>query len=362
MSASLAVFLSLGALELVARILELAPVGWEPGAGPQGVPPPSPLEPRVERAFGDRLLGIRQEAGHEIVMVDDEERGWTLPRGVKSRPLLDGSIRSNSLGLRGPEVTPRAPGEQRLLTMGDSSIFGAAVPEKYVFSSVAARELERQWGSKVSAVIGAIPGYDSGQSLTTLKQLGLKVEPTWVVIGNLWSDLYHGDAEMARIKRRAIIRGPLARFALYRQLRRFLPGLRPVQVHWIFSDDDLGDPSEGRSTRVPLEQYTQNLEEMLLLSYKRGARVLFLILPAPMDFSDDVSDQPTVKKFRDAMRILAARHNALLVDGPAVFKKAGAGLAWFIDNVHPSAEGHELLGKAVADALVRVGKPAAPPR
>ena len=358
--AALAIILALGALELVARAVELGATGWESGIGGDGVPPPVPLDHESARTFGDRLMGIRQQAGHKIVMVDDEARGWTLPKGVKKRRHMDGSTRSNSLGLRGPEVTPRAPGEQRLLTLGDSSIFGAAVPEKYVFSSVAARELERRWGSKVSAVIGAIPGYDSSQSLTTLKQVGAKVEPTWVVIGNLWSDLYYGDAELTQLKRRAFIRGPLGRFALYRQIRRFLPGLEPMQVHWIVSNDDLGDPSKGRSTRIPLKHYTQNLEEMLRLSNKLGARVLFLILPAPMDLSDDISDQPTVEKFRGAMRAVAARHGAPVVDGPAVFKEADAGLAWFMDNVHRGAEGHELLGKAVAAALAKAGKTAAP--
>ena len=343
--------LVLGALELAARAVE-----WRAGVGDRGVPPPVPLDHDDNRTFGDRMMGVRQRAGHDIVMVDDEERGWALPKGVKRPEHMDASTRVNSLGLRGPEVPPRGAGEQRLFTLGDSSIFGAGVSYRQVLSSVAARELARRWGSAASAVIGAIPGYDSGQSLATLRKLGARVQPTWVLIGSIWSDLYHGDPARIRLRRRAFIRGPLGKLALYRELRRRLPGLEPIQVRWMVTNDDLGDPSRGRATRVSLEKYSENLEAMVSESMKLGARVLFLILPAPMDFSDDVSEQPTVERFRAAMRAVAAKRGAPLVDGPAIFKAAGAGLPWFIDNVHPSKEGHHLLGEAVADAITRARK------
>lgn len=39
----------------------------------------------------------------------------------------DTEIRSNSLGLRGPELPPKAPGERRILMLGDSFVFGFGV-------------------------------------------------------------------------------------------------------------------------------------------------------------------------------------------------------------------------------------------
>ena len=349
--ALIVVILALVALELTARAVE-----WRTGVGQRGVPPPVPLVPGDNIAFWDRMKGVRLRAGHDIVMVEDEERGWALPRGGKRPKHMAPSTRVNSMGLRGPEVTPRAEAEQRLFTMGDSSIFGARVAYSKVLSSVAAEELDRLLDAPVSAVIGAIPGYDSGQSLATLRKFGAKVQPTWVVIGNLWSDLYHGDPAKIRLKRRALIRGPLGKLALYRELHRRMTGLEPIHVRWMVTNNELGNPFKGRPTRISLEKYTENLEAMVSESKKLGARALFLILPAPMDFSDDISEQPTVERFRAVMRKAAAKHGAPLVDGPAVFKAAGAGLPWFIDNVHPSREGHELLGKAVADAIARSGR------
>jgi hypothetical protein len=36
----------------------------------------------------------------------------------------------NSLSFRAPEFTPRDPGDVRILAIGDSTVFGFAVPQK----------------------------------------------------------------------------------------------------------------------------------------------------------------------------------------------------------------------------------------
>ena len=347
------VLLALGVLEAAARVVERW-VGEPAGV----IPPPVPLEyERAERIKG-RLRRLRKQAGHSVItMVDDRERGWALPKGDGDPPIPGGYTRTNSLGMRGPELEPRAENEQRLFTMGDSSVFGIGVPEKHVFSSVAARELARRWGVPVSVAIGAAPGYDSYRSLQTLLKFGARVQPTWVVIANLWSDLYGSYSPQVRIKRRAMLRGPLAGLSLYRLIRRGLPGLRPIQVKWLASSGPGGALDDDRDTSQSLGTYRDNLSRMLVETRKLNARVLFLILPAPMDVSGDAYNWGPVKRFRAVLREMAAEHNAPLVDGPAVFKKAGAGLAWFLDNIHPSQEGHVLLGRALADAMSRAWNP-----
>jgi len=336
-----------GVLELAARVLE-----WTTSPRFEGVPPPAPVAKDHRDAFMKRLTKLRKQEPRDIVMVDDAERGWALPKGLGSLPYFN-DFSTNSLGLRGPEVKPRAPNEQRLFTMGDSSIFGAGVTLEHVFSSVAARELSRRWGKKVTAVIGATPGYDSMQSLITLRKLGAKVQPTWVIIVNLWSDLFHINANLVRLRRRTIIRGPLGHLALYRQLRRHLPGLRPIQIEWRVTDAERGEALGDRSMRTPIKHYAENLQQMVDAAQRVGARPLFLILPAPMDFSTDRYEPSTVEQFRSIIRKVAQQFRVPLVDGPALFRKAGAGLECFLDNTHPSARGHHILGLAVADALER---------
>jgi len=351
--AFIATVLAMGFLEAAARLFE-----WQRWELLSGVPPPIPLNRQRGRAVAERFKELREGVGHSVVMVDDRERGWALPEGDGEAARPGGVTRTNSLGMRGPEVKPRGDKEQRLFTLGDSSIFGIGVPEKDVFSTVAARELTRRWGAPVSAVIGATPGYDSYRSLQTLKRHGARVQPTWVIIGNLWSDVFCPYDTLVKVRRRELLRGPLAGLSLYRMIRQWLPGLRPIRVDWMTSNFR----EEGASREYPAcsspDIFRDNLQEIVSASRKLKARVLFLILPAPMDFSGDIYQQTSVKKFRAVLREMAARYDEPLVDGPAVFKEAGAGLGWFLDNVHPSREGHILLGRAVADTLSRAWTPA----
>ena len=85
-----------------------------------------PLDLESAEAIKMRFNSLRKQAGYSIAMVDDRERTWALPREQEPHP--GGWTRTNSLGMRGPELKPRAKDEQRLFTMGDSSVFGIGVP------------------------------------------------------------------------------------------------------------------------------------------------------------------------------------------------------------------------------------------
>ncbi|MCA8976314.1 MAG: hypothetical protein KDC98_16465 [Planctomycetes bacterium] len=52
--------------------------------------------------------------------------GWTGAQIVENRPV---PVHMNALGLRGPEVGARAPGEKRVLVLGDSYIWGQGVKD-----------------------------------------------------------------------------------------------------------------------------------------------------------------------------------------------------------------------------------------
>ncbi|HNH49220.1 MAG TPA: GDSL-type esterase/lipase family protein, partial [Myxococcota bacterium] len=274
----------------------------------------------------------------------DEERGWGLPAGTVG---MEGGVpvRYNSLGLRGPEVVPREPGEERLLTLGDSSIYGQAVPEDAVFSSVAAVALSKNWHRPVTAVIGGVPGYSSTQALALLKKLGQRVSPTWVVIGTLWSDVYAGDARGMEDEKNF-----LRKLAFYRVSVQLLsPWLSPQKVGYMQGREDIGG-QDGPPPRTSLDDYHKNLTEMVAEAKKIGARPAFIILPAPMDF-DKMPPPDVVESYRNQLRELAAQESAPLLDGPALFEKAGGTVAHFGDQVHPNANGHMLLGTLLADVI-----------
>ena len=342
---------SLVAVLLALVTLEGGALVWEalvlPSKRPFSIPSPGWNQP-----LRQRIKSLQEKLHHGIPMVADEALGWKLPTDVEVK-VLDGlTVRFNSLGLRGPEVLPRKASEERIVTVGDSSVFGHGVSEKEVFSSVAAGLLTKTWRRPVTSVIGATPGHASWQSLRTLDKDGSKLQPTWVVIASIWSDIFrshHFDAPQAKLPRQRRLLGFLAS---YRVLRHYLdPWLRPIKVRWIGSREDIATAASGEEgARVPLGPYIKNLRAMVNLTRRLGAKPVFLILPAPMDF-DKFPPPEMLQEYRDAMRMVARESEAPLVDGPAYFHQKGAGIAWFFDQVHPSHKGHELLGQALADTL-----------
>lgn len=338
------------AMALFFGALEVGAAAWE-----RLTLDPAPTMPLPRPANGDefsRRIAAEAEARHiDIPMVADEYLGWKLP---PAQVTLQGRVlcRINTDGLRGPEITPKPAGTVRLLTLGDSSIFGDSVAEKDVLSSVAAERLSAAWGVPVEGVIGAVPGHDSLQAVRTLGKFGTRIQPDWVVVGSIWSDLYAGDGHYRVSEDRVqYLRGPLRHLATYRVFVDLLtPWLRSRQVSWVTSQADIAKPG-GEDARVDLGSYVTNLLTVAANARELGARTAYLILPAPIDF--DVAPPPeTVLQYREAMRQVAERVGAPLVDGPRVFREKGAGIVYFSDQVHPNTLGHHLLGEALAEALV----------
>jgi len=350
---AVAVLLALVALEGAARLWEAL---FLPDDRPYSIPSPGRNE-----ALRHQLKDLQEKLHHGIPMVKDEALGWSLQPDVEIKTLDGLKVRFNSLGLRGADVAPREVGEERILTLGDSSVFGHGVAEKEVFSTVAAGLLAGTWGRTVSAVIGATPGHATWQSLRMLEKKGVSLQATWVVIANMWSDIFprHDfDAPQDKLPQQP---GPLDYLAGYRVLRSLLnPWLRPIKVRWMGSREDIANDPGGQGARVPLRPYIRNLRALAKKISALGARPVFLILPAPMDF-DTLPPPEMLQEYRQAMRMVAREVGAPVVDGPAYFRKRGAGIAWFLDQVHPSHKGHELLGHALADTLGPLGPTSPPP-
>ena len=336
-----AILVGLALLEGGARILEsLTPERVLPTPGD-----------RFDREFVRGLREQRAEAGADVRMSAEDPRRWALEPG--STLCMEGLVplRVNSLGMRGAEVGARREGEVRLLTLGDSSCFGHGIAERLAMGEVAARSLEASWGRPVPAINGCTPGYDSVQTRETLERFGPSLQPDWVVVTCLWSDLYAPGEGGVRASTSGGVARVLDRVATYRVLARWLaPWTRARKVRWIASDEDLATAEGGTDARVGLGAYVANLRAIADRSTELGARTAFLILPAPMDF-DEVSPPAVVSDYRQGMRLAAEEGDAVLIDGPELFEEAGLGVEGFLDKVHPAVAGHEALGEAIAEAV-----------
>ena len=335
--ALIVLLVALGGLELAAR----------PYAPPFERTLPLPGPSRPDDPVQRQISAAQAAHAQEFALYARKDVGWALPPATEER-MGDVVYRYNSLGFRGPEITPLAEGEVRLFTVGDSSTFGHGVSEEYVYGNVAAARLAEGWGRPVSVFNGAVPGHDTQRSRSVLTHLGPPAEPGWVVVGNLWSDLIATPDPTEQ--------SPLRRSAFVRLLEEHLaPWMRPVEVRWLQGPQDAG--SVAGPHRVSVDTYRDNLRALAKGAQALGARVAYVMLPAPLDL-DRMPPPESVAVYRDAMRTVAEEVGAPLVDGPALLHEKGGDLAWFMDSVHPSVLGHVRIGEALAAALAPSPPPA----
>ena len=339
--ALLSLVLGLAGVELVSRAVEAA---WP-------LAPERPLpEPGAASCLPDCMPGLaempEQPRGlpRGIPMVPHGRRAWALPPNTEMVE-TNVAVRVNSLALRGPELGAKQANELRILTLGDSSVFGFGVPEAEVFSSVAAAQLSIAWGRPVTPIIGATPGYTSVQALHTLQDVGRTIQPDFVVIATLWSDLFQSETPLERAG------GQSHPLATYRLTTRLLaPWLPAPTVGWVE-----GEVGQTGQARVGLDQYTRTLDELVRLAQDLGARPVVLVLPAPVDL--DLEPAPArIQAYRSTLVGLADRHGLPVVDGPDLFREKRANNGDFFDQVHPSSAGHLKLGHGLAEVLMVEGQ------
>jgi lysophospholipase L1-like esterase len=104
--------------------------------------------------------------------------GWSLREGWSGKWCWTGGFsRINDQGIRDDNpVGPKAPGEKRLLIIGDSVTFGASVSTDQAFPAQLQQRL-RAAGNTWRVLNGGVTAYDSAQEADWLDLFGLNLEP-----------------------------------------------------------------------------------------------------------------------------------------------------------------------------------------
>jgi lysophospholipase L1-like esterase len=292
-----------------------------------------------------------QAKNTETAMRGSDLLGWELVAGQSHAFGVTRPTTINGLGTRNPELGPKRPGTLRILTLGDSSVYGVMVEDAEVFSSVAARDLQHALGRPVQAINGGVPGYSSEQARRLYTHRLADLQPDVVIIATLWSDSQPGPAPDAiRFGAEGSTLTQIARWSnAFRLLEGLLLGWRPAeQVGWMLSEGP-----EGR--RVPLPAYRANLERLASLAEASGALPVFLMLPSDRDLGPTDLEAPR-PAYRAQMRQVAQRPGAILVSTPELFHGGRSDL--FFDDVHPTAAGHAIIGRALGQAIAdKLGTP-----
>ena len=299
-----------------------------------------------------------------VVMVGHPDRLWGMGEGVRQNGGTTATI--SPIGLREPiPESPRPPGRQRLVILGDSSFFGHGVGDDETLGAQLQAAL-RADGVDADVLNGAIPGYSTEQSLMLLDDIVWDLDPTLLLIGNLWSDnnfdLYR-DVDLLHTRRS--LTGTLAsRSAFMRLLAGWLAPLRSDRdQHIITWTRDSEFPTSG-IRRVLVGDYARNLDRIIREAAGRGVGAA-LLGPSNRDTATDgrTADQSWSVYF-EAQALVQGCQGVPWIDTLPAFQGAlaqGATLDdLFIDEMHPTTRGQALMAGQVLTVLGADGWPARP--
>ncbi len=322
------------------------------------------LEGGVRLVFGDTLRQAEapppESSENASNLTGSPYLLWELEPGIRTMDGVPATI--NRLGMRGEDlVVPKPEGVRRVLVTGDSSNFGFRVPDEAVLVSVA---VEALGGSRagIEGINASVPGYSTYQTINFLAMRAWELEPDVVVIGNLSSDNNFDafvDKELLASYSRfedgwiGSMHDALKISAVYRILdykTRVTKGVDAAKkVGW-----GLGTGSQIGKRRVEVNDFARNLDHLVLQTHAHGAEAVFLLPAVSMDMDPDVTEPGAWELYRQVMRDAALRLGVPILELPDLFNSSGYDADdLFLDEMHPTALGHRIIGEALARTLTQ---------
>src|SRR5262245_37551 len=283
-------------------------------------------------------------------------------------PALDRSYHINRRGFRGPDFDDaKAPGELRILTVGDSITFGWEISDDadtYPGQLQALLDARPGAGRRYRVINAGVPRYTSEQVLRFVRERAAALQPDIVVACVGWNDLAYSYSP-DWYPRISLGRGPLPRLGRNAppcRCRSFSPHIVRVVRHWKGEDQE-ARPGRHRTPNpgaAPLLR--ENLLELAALLREREVPLLLVNLPTVL------SRQPMSERERELAALFPELDNLAVFDGvvrevcregglPCVLdafplEEPGKG-AYFYDHCHLNRAGNAILARRVLEAIGR---------
>ena len=322
---------------------------------------------------GPECAPVSPSAAGWDTMVADQALLWKLePDRLFESPA--GNTTTNSLGLRSPHM-PAGKRGVRVAVTGDSSVFGWGQPDGSTYAEQLEEMLNRAFDVPVQVINMGVPGYSTEQTLGLMEEVGWSYEPELLVVHNIFSDCnidaFQDRAAMALTDPQPSLLENSRLFCALRQPwvsyqaglnqesnRVLMPGM-PTGANQAQRLEDIDQVID--LSRVPLDDYLENLDTLQAQAQSKGAQLLMAPLAQEWDVGAWTApmDKPTAEQvlpwhpYRQAQAQWVSQHGLLQVDLPGAFLASGlSGPELFIDHMHPSVVGAWVMASAVAESIV----------
>jgi hypothetical protein len=282
-------------------------------------------------------------------------RLWTL-NPFSQMPSAGVMVPIGGDGLR--HVPDTTGADLRVLTLGDSNIFGFGLPHEHSPHGVL-QDFLTDRRIEADVLCGGVTGYSSLQSLALLEEQGWDLEPDLLVVGNLLSDEYQDyQTDLDRIEGRetpwakaewSLLRGSLAWKWFRLRVIESAAGERVIRsaAQHVVSD----------THRVPVAAYEQNLLAMCRGAAQHDVGLVFYQPPT----RDQLLDPTLTTPHGQAMERAARGCGVPILRGIDVLHEDGtlSPDQAFLDDVHASGQANQLLYRGLGALLLSKGWPRA---
>lgn len=351
-SLAVALLLAEGLVRLADRagVVDLSPTLAE-------IPPPAEVDEQIDLATSDasRPLYVGDPALHHRMSAN-----WsgTFPEeSMAAIGKAQVSIRTNSLGLRAPDVArPKPAGVFRILVLGDSVTFGWGLREQDTYTAQLAGLLAAlRPGQRFEVINAGVSGYGTWQEAVWLEQLAAEAEPDLVVLqvhlndaaDNLWGMSQQAEGGDSWLARHSALAQLVQRLALARRLQGSAGGA--CQRAW----------NDGQQ-RVCWERTEELLAGMEKTASARGAPLVLLLSPMRWQVEPGVKDPRAwvdAARYQAELASFARQQNLPLVDPLPAFRSAFTATfqPLFLDVGHPNEAGQRIMAQELYGFLAQAG-------
>ncbi len=308
------------------------------------------INPRVDNPF---FLLVRVFE-YPDYFKKDAKLFWRLRPNIQEGTefLVEGSYRTNALGLRGDRAITTAD-DLRIACFGNSCTFGWRLNENETYPEQLERKLDQSEDLRGSYVFNCgIPGYSSFQGWGFMQEYLPILKPHYVTICYGWNDHWAAGFDLEDKNQQSPpqwvldIQNVASESYLYRATKYLLLSRSEKSREYTYN-------RQSPTYRVSLDDYRDNLRQMINYCLNHGIKPIILTAPIP-DIEPGV-DTPmeTYHMLYCQIGVFTAEEmNVPVVDAAAMFVEHPE----FWDDpkkdfIHYNAKGAEFIAKELARVI-----------